>query len=47
MERYFVARRGILHLVFENGIEVGPVEESRWEDEEKATEHCRLMNIES
>jgi len=44
---FFVYNIGLLFIVYEEvdtGLDIVHVEESRWECEEKANKHCKLLN---
>ena len=46
-EGYYFCKHGLLYIVYfniETGLDVVAEEDSRWEDEEKAKEHCRILN---
>lgn len=46
-EKYYYSKHGLLYIVYINvdtGISVVPIEDSRWESEEKAKEHCSILN---
>lgn len=47
MERFYYCKHGLLFIVYENeqqGMFNTAKEDSRWEDEDKAKEHCRILN---
>lgn len=49
MNKYYYAKHGLLFIVVrdvDTGMDIIPVEDSRWTDEEQAKEHCRLLNLE-
>ena len=46
-EGYYYIKHGLLFIVYiniETGMSITTQEDSRWEDEEKAKEHCRILN---
>ena len=46
-EKYYYCKHGLLYIVYEKvdtGMDEMAIEDSRWEDEEKAKEHCRILN---
>lgn len=46
-DKYFYVKHGLLYIVYEvtdTGIDSVPTEDSRWEDEKKAKEHCDILN---
>lgn len=45
-QRYYVQKWGLLYIVYERdygGMSPTFIEESRWEDEKKAKDHCKLL----
>lgn len=47
MEEYYYCKHGLLYIVYQKvdtGMSNTSVEDSRWVDEEKAKEHCKLLN---
>ena len=45
MNKYYYERHGLLYIVYQDDeSKPSTSEDSRWEDEEKAREHCRILN---
>lgn len=47
--KYFYKKHGLLFIVYckvDTGFQIVDVEDSRWEDETKAKEHCYILNVE-
>lgn len=46
-EKYYYCKHGLLFIVYERvdtGLDIISDEDSRWESEDKAKEHCRILN---
>jgi hypothetical protein len=46
-EKYYYINHGLLYIVYrdeDTGMSIVSFEDSRWDDEGKAKEHCRILN---
>lgn len=47
MDEFYYVKHGLLFIVYkyeDTGMGYIHIEDSRWTDEEKAKEHCRILN---
>ena len=48
-ERYWIKKHGLIYIVLWHDMEdwiEHEIEDSRWEDRDKAVQHCRILNSE-